>query len=245
MEIAARLVKKLSHRSPLTDIEREVLSRSIARTREVAADNDMVAEGSRPVHSTLLVSGFAARYSHVADGSRQIVAIHVPGDFVDLHSFLLKRMDHGIYAMSPCTVALVPHERLLEITEGYPHLTRLLWLSTLIDAAIHRQWLIGIGRKSASARIAHLLCELYVRLAVVGLTDGSQFALPITQEELADSLGMSLVHLNRSIREVKSEGLFEWRRSGVEIKDWGGLRQLAEFDPTYLNLEADFVRTTL
>lgn len=245
MELVDPLVKKLSHRSPLTDVEREILRRSVTRTREISADNDMVAEGSEPVESTLLVSGFAARYSHVADGSRQIVAIHVPGDFVDLHSFLIRRMDHGIYAMSPCTVAMVPHERLLEITEGFPHLTRLLWLSTLIDAAIHRQWLVGMGRRSAPARVAHLLCELYVRLGVVGLTDGFVFVLPITQEELADSLGMSLVHLNRSIRELKSKGLFEWQRSGIEIKDWDGLRHMAEFDPTYLNLETDIAHTTL
>lgn len=245
MELVDPLVKKLSHRSPLTDIEREILRRSVARTKVIAADDDMVVEGSKPVESTLLVSGFAARYSHVADGSRQIVAIHVSGDFVDLHSFLLKRMDHGIYAMSPCTVAMVPHERLQEITEDFPHLTRLLWLSTLIDAAIHRQWLVGIGRKSASARVAHLLCELYVRLTVVELTDSFRFALPITQEELADSLGMSLVHLNRSVRELKSQGLFEWRRGGIEIKDWDGLRQLAEFDPTYLNLETETARAIL
>jgi cAMP-binding proteins - catabolite gene activator and regulatory subunit of cAMP-dependent protein kinases len=236
METVDPLVRKLSHRSPISDVEREVLRNSVARTKVVDADVDLVAEGSKPTESTLLVSGFAARYSHVADGRRQILAIHVAGDFIDLHSFLLKRMDHGIYAMSTCTVAAVPHERLAEITEGFPHLTRQLWLSTLIDAAILRQWLVGMGRKSAAARAAHLICELNVRLSVVGLTRENAFDFPVTQEEFADSLGMSLVHLSRSIQDLRSMGLFDWQRNRIEIMDWSRLQQLAEFDPTYLNL---------
>jgi CRP-like cAMP-binding protein len=231
------LVAKLSQTSTVTAAEREILSNAISRIRDVPADEDMVREGDKPTESTLLLSGFAARYTNVANGKRQIVAIHIAGDFVDLHGFLLRQMDHGIFAMSPCRIASVPHQRLLEITERFPHLTRLLWLSTLIDAAIHRQWMVALGRLTAVGRVAHLICELYVRLAAIKATEGFRFQLPITQEELADTFGMSIVHLNRSVQELRSRDLFTWQRDQIEILDWDRLVEVGEFDPAYLNLD--------
>jgi CRP-like cAMP-binding protein len=162
----------------------------------------------------------------------------VLGDFVDLHSFLLGKMDHGVVALTPCRVGVVPHEELRAITERYPHLTRLLWLSTLIDGAIHREWLVAMGRRSALGHTAHLICELFLRLQAVGQVDGTTMQLPITQAELGDTLGISTVHVNRVVQELRNQGLITWRGEKLTIDDWDALRNAAEFDPTYLHLNA-------
>ncbi len=209
----------------------------IARGKEFRPDEDMIREGDRPAESTLLLSGFAARYKLVSNGKRQITAIHIPGDFIDLHSFLLKNMDHAVMTMTPCTVGLVPHDTLHRITESHPHLTRLLWLSTLIDGAIHREWLVAMGRLRAVTHTAHLLCELFVRLQVVGLTKDNTFEFPVTQAELGDTLGLSTVHVNRVLQELRANKLIMWRGNMVVIEDWQRLKEFAEFDPTYLSLQ--------
>jgi len=213
------------------------LASAFSGTREIPHDREFIREGDLPQASTLLLSGFAARSKELSNGKRQFLTIHVKGDFVDLHSFLLKKMDHGVVALTRCRIAWVPHEKLKEITERFPNLTRQLWLSTLIDAAIHREWLVSFGRRSSLANVGHLLCELYIRLSVVGETDGFQFRLPITQGELADARGMSVVHLNRAIKGLRELGLISWLGEKVEIKDWQGLVELADFDASYLRLE--------
>jgi CRP-like cAMP-binding protein len=213
-----------------------VLEASVARVREIRADEDIVREGDRPTESNLLFEGFAARYKVLSNGRRQITAIHVTGDFVDLHSFLLKTMDHGILALTPCRLAVIPHAALERITEEHAHLTRLLWLSTLIDGAIHRQWLTGMGRLSATAHMAHLICELYLRLKSVGQIRDDSFPLPITQSELGDTLGLSTVHVNRVLQELRKEGLIRLRGNTLTILDLDRLQKVAEFTPTYLNL---------
>jgi CRP-like cAMP-binding protein len=184
----------------------------------------------------LLVKGFAARYKVLQSGKRQITAIHVAGDFVDLHGFLLKKMDHAIVALTPCTIATVAHDTLREITERHPHLARLLWLSTLIDSAIHREWLVAMGRRSAREHMAHLFCELYLRLQLVGLTKDNSYEMPITQAELGDTLGISTVHVNRVVQELRGDGLITWRGNRLTVDDWDRLQEVAEFTPTYLSL---------
>jgi CRP-like cAMP-binding protein len=231
------LLKQLSLRGSITREESEFLTAAFSGTREIPHDREFIREGDVPQASTVLLSGFAARSRELSDGKRQFLTIHVEGDFVDLHSFLLKKMDHGVVALTRCTVASVPHERLKEITERFPNLTRQLWLSTLIDAAIHREWLVSFGRRSSRANVAHLLCELYMRLAAVGKADKFQFRLPITQGELADARGMSIVHLNRAIKGLRELDLITWLGETVEIKDWNGLASLADFDPNYLKLD--------
>ncbi len=212
-----------------------MLEGAIARTVTYRADEDMVREGDRPTESKLLLEGFAARYKILHNGKRQITGIHVVGDFVDLHSFTLKVMDHAIAALSPCTVAVVPHEVLHRITEEHPHLTRLLWLNTVLDSAIHRQWLVVMGRQSALGQLAHLICELFLRLQAVEQTEGLSFRLPITQTEMGDALGLSTVHVNRTLQELRADGLLTWRGDKIEILDWGRLQEVAGFDPDYLN----------
>jgi CRP-like cAMP-binding protein len=233
------LILKLAHRDQLTVEEKQALETAIARVRHVDADEDIVREGTRPAESNLLLEGFAARYKILSNGRRQITAIHVTGDFVDLNSFLLKQMDHGVAALTPCRIAVVPHEALQRISEGQPHLTRMLWLSTLIDGAIQREWLVAMGRRSALGHFAHLLCELFLRLEAVGQTDGQRFRLPVTQVELGDTLGLSSVHVNRVVQELRSKGMITWTGDVVTILDWAELRKEADFDPTYLYLNRE------
>jgi CRP-like cAMP-binding protein len=235
--MTAPLIRKLEQSDVLSDEEKDVLERCFTRIRDFRADEDIVREGDRPTDSCIILEGFAARYKVLPSGRRQISAIHISGDFVDLHSFLLKTMDHGVMTLAPTRCAFVPHANLKKITEEYPHLTRTLWLSTLIDSAIHRTWLTAMGRSSATAQLAHLICELHVRLGAVGLTNGNSFHLPITQEELGDALGLSTVHVNRVLTELRNGGIVQWQGGGaVTILDWDRLSEIAEFSPTYLSL---------
>lgn len=170
------------------------------------------------------------------NGSRQITELNAPGDFVDLHSLMMNPMDHGVAALTICRVAQAPHDGLRRLTETEPHLTRLLWMDTLIDAAVHRQWTAGLGRRTALARLAHLLCELYLRLKIVHRAGSGRMELPLSQAVLADVLGLSDVHVNRSIGQLRGAGLVKWTGRAIEVCDWDALVGLAEFDPTYLRL---------
>jgi CRP-like cAMP-binding protein len=236
---AEALIAALTRRDILTAAERDLLRALPARERVIDADADIVSEGDRPSVCCLLLDGLAARYIITPQGSRQITSINVPGDFVDLHSFPLKTMDHGVVALSECRVAEVPHSTIKDISETQPHLTRLFWTTTLIDASTHRRWLAMMGRSDALTQLAHLLCELYCRFEIVGAVEDFSFDLPITQEELGDALGISTVHVNRMVRELRDRGLIEWRGSLVRITDWTGLAASGAFDPFYLYLQQE------
>lgn len=239
------LVEKLSLRDQVAPDEVEALKDVLDPPREIRSGADIVKEHSHPLHSTLLISGFSARYSSLVDGARQITELNVPGDFIDLHSLLMKQMDHGVVALTDCVVASAPHAKLIRLTERHPHLTRLLWLDTIIEAAIHRQWLVAMGRRSGLGHLAHLVCELYLRLQAVGQTtgktsgkaDGMRFDLPLTQATLGDALGLSTVHVSRLVTELRGEGVVNWSGRQVEILDWRRLAEIAEFDATYLRLQ--------
>lgn len=233
----AALLLKLRVRDLVVPEEEEVLRASVAEIREHPAGRTIIRSGTTLSASTLLVEGIVCRYKDLADGQRQIMELHVAGDFVDLHGFLLKRLDHNIGTMTPVQVAMVPHDALRGITETHPHLGRMLWFSTLLDAAIHREKILSIGRRSALARIAHMFCELMVRLRLVGLADETGYALPLTQADLADVTGLTSVHVNRMLKKLRDEKLLTFRGGRVAIDDWEGLQRLAEFDPTYLHLE--------
>ena len=233
------LILNLGQHDRLSDEEKRMLDKAISHTTTVHRHEDMIQEGDHPKESRVLLEGFAARYKLLENGKRQISSLHIAGDFVDLHSFYLKKMDHAVAALSPCKVAHVPHEAIDWITQGSPHLARLFCLSIAIDGAVHRQWLTTAGRQSAQVRFAHLLCELFLRLQSVQQTDGKSFRLPLTQEELGDVLGLSTVHVNRTLQELRGEGLLTWRGNLVVIEDWERLQMVAEFDPTYLNLKGE------
>jgi len=228
-------LRKLELRDTLSEVEKRALLSCAADEVQYPAGSDLVREGDRPVHSLLVLEGFSTRYRDSPDGTRQITAIHVPGDFVDLHSFPLKEMDHSVGALSACRVLRFPHVRLTELTENHPHLTRLLWLLTLIDSSIHREWLIAASR-TAPEQLAHLICELFVRLGVTDLIRDQTFRLPVTQMELGEALGLSAVHVNRTLQQLRSEGLFSWQNQELRILDWDGLKRRGSFDPRYLHL---------
>ncbi len=227
----------LESRAELSASERGALNEMIRTTRLFPAKTDIVSEGDTPKFSCLMLSGLSARYNMVGDGKRQISAVHIPGDFVDLHSLLINQMDHSVGALIDCEVALVPHEVLRESTVTHPRLMRLLWLLTIVDGAIFRQGLVAAARLPAESQIARFLCEIYVRLSTVGLTDGREFDLPITQADLSDAMGLSQVHVNKCLQKMRREGLMAWQGSRMALLDWKRLEAMAEFDSTYLNLD--------
>lgn len=233
----ASLVMKLRARDDLDEREERALADAVTEVREFGPGKVMVRAGTRLEASMLLTGGIASRYKDLAGGERQIQELHVAGDFVDLHGFLLKELDHNLGAVSACRVALVPHERLKRITEEHPHLTRLLWFSTVLDAAIQRETILSIGRRSAVSRIAHLMCELSVRLRLVGASDGRRFALPMTQLDVADATGLTSVHVNRMLKQLRDQELLTFRGGEVVIGDWDRLARVAEFDMAYLHLQ--------
>lgn len=198
----------------------------------------MVVEGTSPDHSTLLLSGFAGRYNVTKEGRRQITALHVAGDFVDLHCYLLKPMDHSIMALTTCTIATVPHDVLGKIFNTQPKLARLFWLNTLIDGATHRQWSVSLGSLQAHQHLAHLICELYLRMEQIGRTEDSGFHLPLTQTLLSECLALSSVHMNRTVQMLRAEQVIRWERDLITITDWDRLVDIGEFDPKYLRISA-------
>lgn len=230
------LFRRIEQRRRLSDIEKDVLLRSVDSTLTIAPGRDVVTEGSRPTHSTLLLSGLAIRYKILRDGRRQITAIHLPGDFVDLHGFPLEIMDHNVGALSQCSFAAVPHTALDRIVAEHGLLAKALWMLTLIDGAIHREWLVAMGALAAPARTAHLFWELYLRLSVVGLAQQDGYGFPISQNDLADVLGLSPVHMNRTLQGLRSEGLLEFQYGRVTILDPARVVALAQFDDKYLHL---------
>lgn len=240
MNLGIELLRRnLSRRDKVTDAEYQLLRSLKQRAALYAKGADIIPEHSRPNSSCLLVAGLAGRAVSREDGRRQLTALHVPGDFVDLHGLLLRTMDHGVVALSNCEVIFVPHEDIISISETAPHLTRLLWTSTTIDAAIQRKMAALLGRHSPLQRLGHLICEIYTRLEIVGLATDGTFHFPVTQHELADILGISVVHTNRTVQQLRSTGLISWGAATVTIADMSALVRLAEFDTTYLSLETE------
>ncbi|HYD14125.1 MAG TPA: Crp/Fnr family transcriptional regulator [Allosphingosinicella sp.] len=230
---------KLRARDAVSEEEEEAIRSLFSEVKEVAADKTVVRAGERLHFSIMLLDGLLCRYKDLRDGSRQISELHVAGDFADLHGFTLKKLDHSVMTLTPCRIALAPHERIRAVATEHPHLARLFWLTTNIDAAIHREWVLSLGRRTALARVAHLFCELRERLAIVGLADETGFELSLTQTDIAECMGLTPVHVNRTLRELRERGLVEFRSRRVTILDLAGLKRVAEFDPGYLDLEPE------
>ncbi len=231
------LVAKLRARDDISRAEEQVLHGAVSEIRHFHPGRTLVRAGALLNESMLVVDGIISRHKDLANGERQIQELHVAGDFTDLHGFLLKRLDHNIGAITRATMAIVPHDNLRRISEEHPHLTRMLWFSTMLDAAIQRETILSVGRRSAVARIGHLMCELSLRLKLVGLSDGTRFMLPMTQLDLADATGLTSVHVNRMLRQLREQELMTFRSGEVVIHDWERLAKVAEFDPVYLHIE--------
>jgi CRP-like cAMP-binding protein len=235
--VIGRHLQRLRARDEISTEEEHAIRAAVDRQIDYPAGKTIIRAGEELTHSTILLDGFMARYKDLRGGERQISELHVPGDFVDLHGFTLKRLDHGIATLTACRVATVPHERLEAITRDHPHLTRVYWFSTNLDASIHREWELSLGRRSAAARLAALFLEMRERLAVVEMADGPDYDLPFTQATLAECLGLTPVHVNRTLKELREQGLLTFTGHRVRILDRPGLVRLADFDPTYLYLE--------
>jgi CRP-like cAMP-binding protein len=231
----APLIDRLRCSDSVSDEESFALANAASEVRQFAARTCITSAHVPLQNSQLLIEGFVSREAELPDGRRRILAIHVPGDFVDLHGFVLKSLDHEVAALTNARMVIFPHVRVLPLVSTHHHLGRVLWFATTVDAAIHREWIASYGR-SAVARLAHLFCELRARLAAVGLADTAGYALPITQIDLADATALTPVHVNRTLRQLREAGLIDFRSGRVEIGDLTALERLAGFDPAYLYL---------
>lgn len=232
-----RHLARLRRRHDISDAEERIIRASVSEYRTYGTGETFIHAGELLRHSTLLLDGLMCRYKDLKNGQRQIAELHLPGDFADLHSFSLKRLDHNVMALTPCRVALVPHENIMRITEEYPHLARVFWFSTNLDAAIHREWIFSLGSKPAVARLAALFHEMLERLRIVGLADDEGYAFPLSQEQLGECMGLTSVHVNRTLRDLRERNILTFRKGRVTIHDLDALRELGEFDSAYLYLE--------
>jgi CRP-like cAMP-binding protein len=184
-----------------------------------------------------MLSGWAARYKSLRDGSRQIVDFVIPGDFCDLHVALLSEMDHGIVALTKCTVARIDEDEIAKLTSENNRIVRAMWWSTLVDQGVLREWVLNVGRRDAYERLGHLLCELHFRMKRAGLVQDNQLALPLTQEQLADATGLTSVHVNRTLQRLRGEKLVKIGRGQLTLVDVSALQDAAGFDPAYLHVK--------
>ena len=231
------LIRKLESILVLSDEERDVLRNVSGTIKTVGPRQDLVREGDRPHECCLILEGFAYRYKLTETGKRQIFSFHIPGDIPDLQSLHIDVMDHSLAALTATKAMFIPHETVCDLMRRCPRIGDAFWRDTLIDAAVFREWIMNLGRREAYERIAHLLCEFYVRLKAVGLTNGPAYEMPFTQAELADATGLSAVHVNRTLQELRGEGLITLRAGSLTVLDWERLKEAGEFDPAYLHLK--------
>ncbi len=223
----------------ISNAERDLLEGAISHTQTYPAGSLVVRQGVPVDISTLLVKGLMTRHVDAPDGRRHPVALHVPGDFVDLHAYALKKLDHDVAALTDITVAVFRHASLAEIQASEPGLARRLWFLTLLDAAMHRQWIYRLASLNAAQRVSHFLCETHARLLAIGASEGHAFTLPMTQADIGEVCSLTNVHVNRVLRELREAGLCNVRGANVQILDLKGLVERARFDPQYLYLNPE------
>ena len=230
------LLRKLNSIATLDHEDQIAVDRLPLQLIDLKADQDIVREGDRPSRSCFLLSGMACWFKVTGEGRRQILSFQISGDLPDIQSIHLATLDSTLTTISPCRVAFVQHEALLEICAKRPNVANAFWRMTLIDAAVFREWVANVGSRQALGRIAHLLCELVTRIRAVGLADKFVCELPVTQTELADATGLSTVHVNRTLQSLRKQKLIHWKDSQLEVLDWAGLQEAGDFDPTYLHM---------
>lgn len=229
-------IRKLASRAHLDDDDIFVLRQALYSVSQVEAGQDLLLEGERPDAAYIILDGFACRYKLVPDGGRSIIAYLVPGDGCDLHASILDRAIHSVATLTPCSIAALPYQKIKELAATKPNIYRALWRSILVDEAVLQEWLVGVGRRSADKQVAHIICELLARLRAVGLGFESNYHLPLTQPELADTAGLSNVHIYRVLADLRKEGLIESGRRYISVPDIKRLETFAGFDASYLFL---------
>jgi CRP-like cAMP-binding protein len=205
--------------------------------RTLRAHDFIAREDDLPAYSCLLLSGYAYRHKVAGNGARQIFSIHMKGDVVDLHNSILRRADHNVQALTNVEAAFIPIGAIRDIVARFPNVGQGMWYETLVDAAIFREWTLNVGRRDARTRTAHLLCEFALRLEVAGLSHAGEYDLPMTQDQLADALALTNVHVSRTLKALAAEGLIERRQRAVRIVDFGRLASVGDFDSRYLHLD--------
>lgn len=225
------LMGRLRH--ALTHAEKQTLEELVSDVETLPDGAHLARRGEVLERSTILVEGFVARSMLVGE-NRAILSFHVPGDFVDLHGFALKRLDHDVISIGTVTAGYVSHHALEKLMQEQPHLTRLLWFSSLLEAAIHREWICKLEQLQAAQRVAHIFAEIWYRLEMVGLACGNQVRTPLTQAQLAEMCGITPIHMNRALGQLRQEGVAEFRRGTLFAEDRARLEAFGVFDPSYL-----------
>jgi CRP-like cAMP-binding protein len=230
------LVKKLECLNYLNHDDKMAIRSLSLRARRLRAGTVIVAEGQLVSECCLLISGYACRHKLARDGSRQIVSFHIGGDILDLQHLLFEQADHNVQVITDADVVFIPMGELRELVRNRPAVANALWRDSLIDASIFREWVLNVGRRSATARIAHMLCEFVTRCEAAGLGSASHMILPLTQDYIADATGLTSVHVNRVMRQLRNEGMIEGSGRSFRIADWNAIRHFADFRPGYLHL---------
>jgi CRP-like cAMP-binding protein len=233
----ARYVARLRLRTQLSAEDEAAILSLAGKEMGVAAHRDIIRPGDRSEHATLVLQGLVGRFDQLADGSRQITALHIPGDMCDLHSVAVPHAGWGMQALSNSVILNVPHSSLMRLYHARPAIALAFWRDTTVDASILAKWISALGRREAVSRLAHLVCEMAIRMEQAGLGTRANFQLGATQSQLADALGVTAVHLNRSLQTLRQQGLLAMEGSEIRILNEAALRHVAEFDPTYLLLE--------
>jgi CRP-like cAMP-binding protein len=239
---AKPLIRKLETLGPLPSAAKDALANLPHTTRRLAAREDLTMEGDRPDNIYLLVDGCVFRSTIIATGNRQIMALHIPGAILNLQNLFLAQMDHTISTLVPTTVALITRREVRQLLDAHPIIATRLWHQTFIDAAIARKWLTSVGRRSAHASVAHFICEFVARMQAAGLCDGKTCDFPMTQTELGDALGLSTVHVNRTLKKLHQERLVTWNSRSLILHDWTRLNEVADFSDVYLELRTPGAR---
>lgn len=229
------VIQKLEQFGTLSARERRCIEGIDLVARQLESDQDLVREGDQASHCPFLLNGFACCYKTLESGQRQIMAFYVPGDLGNLTSLLLGKQDHSIGTLTPAKVVLIPQAVILDWMRQHPKIAEALWRAALIDAAVSREWIVNVGRRTAYQRTAHLLCEWMLRMRAAGLARGLACEMPLTQVELADALGLTSVHVNRTLQWLRSDGLIELGGGSLKVRSLHELKQAAGFDPTYLH----------
>lgn len=230
------LILKLESGVSLSEEDRQRLEALCSASQKVPARRDIISEGHEPDFVHLVMDGLAYRYKLLDDGRRSIVAFLVPGDFCDLNVAILGKMDHSIGALEQSNIVKIPRHTIEELLFNFPRITKALWWATLVDEGTLREWLVNMGRRPTDKQMAHLFCELYVRMNVVGKVQNGSFPFPLTQDDLADTLGLSTVHTNRTLQRLRELGLIQFANRYVTIGNFQALAEFAEFEPAYLHL---------
>jgi CRP-like cAMP-binding protein len=231
------MLRKLEYWHKLSDDDRAAVLRLPHIFKKMEAHHYLVREFDRAEYSCVLLSGFAIRHKIVAGGQRQIIAIHMKGEMVDLQNSLLGRADHSVQMLTAGKVAMIPRDEIKRLAFERPNVGLAMWTDTLVDASIHREWIANVGRRDARTRVSHLLCEFALRLKVAGLGEQTNYELPMTQDQLADTTGLTSVHVNRTLKGLEKDGLIERRTPRfIQIGDWRKLAEVGDFNSAYLHL---------